>query len=1359
SRAAGGGHDGHPGNPERLEVLAWVAVALQIGSGQAPLDRQARPDSQDKTAQKESSQRHRTPGPAGDAGAPGAPEVMVGLDVPVSPENEDEDCQDRPGLQDQLDKPGSPGPAGPDGQPVQPGKRQTARGAGRRRTGKRCCLLSLAPTVAAALSKSTRRRQRSISAYNQRSDRYTTPKQSPKHRAVATSEELSPLRPDKVAAKQRIISSEVKNLIFRASSASNHLAALRDPTSTYTTLHYSALKGHEQISKLLLDFEVQLAMCKDKRGCVPLHLAAWCGHFNIVKMLIAALPESVDYANSTLETPMHLAAQHGHGAIVKLLLEKRANPTLRNVRGEGPLDIAARLGHAEVCNILARNVPELTLQSAAESSSTTLNEKAVVVYPLHAAARNSHIECLQVLRNNGFDINFVTEEGSALHVAAIFGQVKAVRYLIREGINTDICNSRGQTALEALTERESQGGSEVTQIIQSRDGWAECRRLIEEGTKRLQSDQLNSSSDSGIDRRDSERFTRRSQSNENDRDVIWKQLPTNASVHYQDQRKQVQRINSPLYLNADLRGASPGGSTADLSTMSDTTHAYPSTTLNRTWNSRMYDSGGVPRFPITSPYNKSRHNASQRTSDTLPVNFSGVRTKPVNPRGSILPQQGSDVYRAPPPQYNVWQQSRAAALPNYPSNGPSAMGYDNVPKNSLVYENAFPQERPWDQVCTGSIGRAMANQLNELKIHDGTQTLPAGRIRARVPIGQTFSPIAEQAINSPGSAKLNRPRINGSRTTCDREESLGLTNSPRLDTRASSVVSSLTFACSTLERGGSPSIRSMQQGRAPLAMPEELTGSTTNSLMSNSMNSDRESRENSVTIIANYEDAANGSKVPGEHFEKASSPGSPPSPNTSQAVIFDALYGSTAPRGRRLSSNSKSAAAPLSPAGTDCSDSTMASSCSLQMISQISHTPPSVKSPTRNDANLLGSEVRLRPEFRSPDSTSSKTTSGSSRSINMAEEWKQIDEILASYGAAPCRESVFMREYEPQVAVFLRDRRSQALTLQLVNSPLNTRPNSIELDKERRQPTNILSVPEWLEMKVGLPSAVARDIGALLVKYGFDSCNQLKGSLTWETLAALNIPEPIQMHIMHGLDVLEDRNPEAYTFYYVSDWLCSLDLTSYLGNFLNEGFKSMKIIRGAEITKPVLKKLGVELPGHMARILYSLRRGEEIEAVALNKTSPRKNNHSEYARLEKETLRSKNSESPDPELGRRDKLMSDGVLFSAHFLGKTEISNIDGTDESRRVMEKMKKAIRDIVNVPQVFLEISVDGVRILDSVKKSVMAVHEVSRIQIVCQDERDLNCFTYITQDNEKNFCHVFLRPDSGRRHRDHRHLGPGL
>lgn len=34
----------------------------------------------------------------------------------------------------------------------------------------------------------------------------------------------------------------------------------------------------------------------------------------------------------------------------------------------------------------------------------------------------------------------------------------------------------------------------------------------------------------------------------------------------------------------------------------------------------------------------------------------------------------------------------------------------------------------------------------------------------------------------------------------------------------------------------------------------------------------------------------------------------------------------------------------------------------------------------------------------------------------------------------------------------------------------------------------------------------------------------------------------------------------------------------------------------------------------------------------------------------------------------------------------------------------------------------------------------HEIAQIQIVCQDERDLNCFAYISQDGNRHFCHVF-------------------
>ncbi|KIH49866.1 ankyrin repeat protein, partial [Ancylostoma duodenale] len=124
--------------------------------------------------------------------------------------------------------------------------------------------------------------------------------------------------------------------------------------------------------------------------------------------------------------------------------------------------------------------------SAVDCSSTGENGviRAQVVYPLHAAARHSHIQCLQILRLGGFDIDFVTDEGSALHVAAMFGQVDAVKYLTNEGINPHVRDSKGRTALEVLREHEQHRISDLTHIIQSREGWSECRQIIE-GTSQL----------------------------------------------------------------------------------------------------------------------------------------------------------------------------------------------------------------------------------------------------------------------------------------------------------------------------------------------------------------------------------------------------------------------------------------------------------------------------------------------------------------------------------------------------------------------------------------------------------------------------------------------------------------------------------------------------------------------------------------------------------------------------------------------------------------------------------------------------------------------------------------------------------
>lgn len=61
---------------------------------------------------------------------------------------------------------------------------------------------------------------------------------------------------------------------------------------------------------------------------------------------------------------------------------------------------------------------------------------------------------------------------------------------------------------------------------------------------------------------------------------------------------------------------------------------------------------------------------------------------------------------------------------------------------------------------------------------------------------------------------------------------------------------------------------------------------------------------------------------------------------------------------------------------------------------------------------------------------------------------------MESFGGAICRESVFAAHYEPKVAVYLRDRRSQALTLQL-NGPQtmqNRQSLGFDADKRYKQP-------------------------------------------------------------------------------------------------------------------------------------------------------------------------------------------------------------------------------------------------------------------------------------------------------------------
>uniref|UniRef100_A0A915ADP6 Ankyrin repeat and sterile alpha motif domain-containing protein 1B n=1 Tax=Parascaris univalens TaxID=6257 RepID=A0A915ADP6_PARUN len=1264
------------------------------------------------------------------------------------------------------------------------------------------------------------------------------------------------------------------------------LCSMVDPSNGYTVLHLAALQGHAEVIKILLDVDSNMLNAKDRRGCLPVHLAAWNGHVEAVQVLIDAEPDSVDAVNNAKESPLHLSAQHGHGKVVTALLAKHADARLRNARAETALDIAARLGKANVCRLLICNCPELALQSAAECSSTDSGRSrhvAQVAYPLHAAARHGHIDCLQILCQSGFDLDYVTEEGSALHVAALFGKVDAVKLLLKQGISVETRDSQGRTVLETLREHECEKASDLTQVIQSREGWSECRKLIEAHIARLSltTSELKSSGNHGCTTTLSDscnayqNVTQCSKCNTENKDVVWRPIPEGSSVRLQGNSQSPRHCSRNAAVLSSSGIYHPPSLLADVVTLSSDGHEFDgmstlslSTTLPEPSE---HDSSGqpspsgstvvnaathhIPRFPLTSPNNKSRHMSSNRSGNVQPR--MGVT------RGSLNSGLKTGCSYQAPLLYDAWCPHHVTGYDNVIAPAHPLMAYDNVPKNLLVYDNAPPPgRRRWEHCCGSnsncavSIGHSCYSRSCSVR-SDGCQTMPPAKpARARAPLlANTFKPDPPQRRDRSADA------------TDD-----ALDQVSRRTERADSTASVITFACSTLERSASPDgvnrtpsgTASLAHGRAPLALPEDMCGSTTTSIMSSSISPERKNslgdksrfRRSTTGIDENsaVSDKASSSTVglststqttavcvkhegTTTHSVKSSDAASNearllrdqhgadlhdlPSPETTKSRIHEFLCSHEELKKRlSLSPTSSKAqqtqARPLSPSTTDCSDCTLASSCSLPIISQISSTPPSLVSPTRErsqvskqcsteDPPLCSNEVRLRTHPGHLDATShhgavfdpkinQQSTSeaychseacemarrtelteqrnsqkavvkniGEERqhaSLNESIEWRKINEIMESFGGAICRESVFADQYEPRVAIYLRDRRSQALTLQL-SGPQSYQPSQAQQrfqacgapDRRSGHSPTTTAVADWLNVSVGIPNPRAKEIATILENHGFDSVDHMQSTLDRAAMHEIGLDKSTQHHIGTYLENYPgQRNISANTFTYVSDWLHSLDLEDYLGHFMNGGLTSMLIVSALDPSSKHLKSLGITLLGHQRRILNSLK---EAKAERRQRATERVNaalhdDETDSGQESRSTAQSSSTSIQKPHSiiigGRQTEwrhssstLIEDCVSYSAHYLGSMEISNVEGTEDSRRAMIKLKKGIREIAKVPQVVLEISVAGVRVLDATTKLTVE-HEITRIQIVCQDERDLNCFAYISQDGDKHFCHVF-------------------
>lgn len=228
-----------------------------------------------------------------------------------------------------------------------------------------------------------------------------------------------------------------------------------EDTEKNAALHMAVENRSYDVTNMLIDKGAAVNVTTANYS-TPLHLAAVAGDVEILRLLIDNNAR-LDALDINQMTPLHRAAAHNQSEVVRFLLKRGANINIHDKDNFSPLLLAACNGHAETIETLlscGANVNDVdkndktALYWAAEEDhlealKVLLKRRAVKKLinipdryentPLHIAAQNGFVPCVQELLDAGADLDAKNEEEQTpLHLAAKNGKTKVVKELVKK---------------------------------------------------------------------------------------------------------------------------------------------------------------------------------------------------------------------------------------------------------------------------------------------------------------------------------------------------------------------------------------------------------------------------------------------------------------------------------------------------------------------------------------------------------------------------------------------------------------------------------------------------------------------------------------------------------------------------------------------------------------------------------------------------------------------------------------------------------------------------------------------------------------------------------------------------------------